>query len=264
MVIIMTSCIINKIRGSSPLVHCITNHVTANDCANALLAVGARPIMAEHPSETAEITARANALSLNLGGISEEKMLAMKSAALSAKEHNVPITLDLVGVAASSLRRGFAAELISIAAPAIIKGNASEVMALCGVSDFTCGVDSSVDSVDYKLVRRLAGKLGSVILVSGVVDFATDGSRAARISAGCEMMRCVTGMGCMLNAICGAFAACADGMLDAAVGAAAAMGAAGSRVKAAGSGSFHIGFIDELYNLNDDIVCNGAEVIYEI
>ena len=46
-------------RGSSPLIHCITNYVTAGDTANMLLAAGASPIMADDPSESAEITALA-------------------------------------------------------------------------------------------------------------------------------------------------------------------------------------------------------------
>ena len=35
------------IRDKKPLVHCITNYVTVNDCANALLAIGASPVMAD-------------------------------------------------------------------------------------------------------------------------------------------------------------------------------------------------------------------------
>ena len=32
---------IELLRKSSPLIHCITNYVTINDCANAVLAIGA-------------------------------------------------------------------------------------------------------------------------------------------------------------------------------------------------------------------------------
>ena len=37
------------VRAKRPLVHCISNIVTANDCANLLLAAGASPMMAEAP-----------------------------------------------------------------------------------------------------------------------------------------------------------------------------------------------------------------------
>lgn len=50
-----------------PIVHCITNAVTVNDCANILLAVGASPTMAHHPMEAAEITQGATSLVCKIG-----------------------------------------------------------------------------------------------------------------------------------------------------------------------------------------------------
>ena len=54
--------ILDKIRSQKPLVHCISNIVTANDCANLLLAIGASPMMAQAPEEMEEITAIALSL----------------------------------------------------------------------------------------------------------------------------------------------------------------------------------------------------------
>ena len=39
--------IIKNVKEQNPLVHCITNSVTMNDCANALLAVHGSPIMSD-------------------------------------------------------------------------------------------------------------------------------------------------------------------------------------------------------------------------
>ena len=50
------------VQHKHPLIHCITNPISINQCANAILAVGARPIMAEHPLEVREITKTADAL----------------------------------------------------------------------------------------------------------------------------------------------------------------------------------------------------------
>ena len=58
--------ILLDVREHQPLIHCITNPISINQCANAILAVGGRPIMAEHPMEVAEITCTAKALMLNL------------------------------------------------------------------------------------------------------------------------------------------------------------------------------------------------------
>ena len=56
-----------EIREKSPLIHNITNYVTVNDCANAVLAIGASPIMADDIGEAADITAISSALVINIG-----------------------------------------------------------------------------------------------------------------------------------------------------------------------------------------------------
>ena len=40
---------LDKVRRQRPLIHCVSNIVTANDCANLALAIGASPIMAQEP-----------------------------------------------------------------------------------------------------------------------------------------------------------------------------------------------------------------------
>ena len=46
---------LDNVRATTPLVHNITNYVTVNDCANALLAIGASPIMSDEPADVADI-----------------------------------------------------------------------------------------------------------------------------------------------------------------------------------------------------------------
>ena len=41
---------LDALREKAPLVHCMTGAVSVNFCANAVLALGARPICAERPS----------------------------------------------------------------------------------------------------------------------------------------------------------------------------------------------------------------------
>ena len=118
------------VRERSSLIHCITNPISINQCANAILAVGGRPIMAEHPREVSEITATAGALMLNLGNITDVRMKAMRLSARTAAEHGTPILLDAVGVACSRLRRDYACGLMEAVTPAVIKGNYSEINAL--------------------------------------------------------------------------------------------------------------------------------------
>ena len=52
---------LEEVRRRRPLIHCVSNIVSANDCANLALAVGASPMMAQAPEEMADITAIAAA-----------------------------------------------------------------------------------------------------------------------------------------------------------------------------------------------------------
>ena len=146
------------VRERSSLIHCITNPISINQCANAILAVGGRPIMAEHPREVSEITATAGALMLNLGNITDVRMEAMRLSARTAAEQGTPILLDAVGVACSKLRRDYACGLLEAVTPAVIKGNYSEINALYQESYRASGVDADA-ALDSQTVERAAAAL---------------------------------------------------------------------------------------------------------
>lgn len=63
--------IFESVRQKSPLVHCITNYVTVNDCANMLLACGGSPIMADDPGDAVEITSICGGLTINIGTLNQ-------------------------------------------------------------------------------------------------------------------------------------------------------------------------------------------------
>lgn len=121
-----------QIKRERPLIHCITNPISINACANAILAAGARPIMAEHPREAAQITASAAAFVGNLGNITDIRIESIGLSMKEAAERGIPSVLDLVGTACSSLRLQFAAELIEKTSPSILKGNITELRAVAG------------------------------------------------------------------------------------------------------------------------------------
>lgn len=242
------------VRERSSLIHCITNPISINQCANAILAVGGRPIMAEHPREVSEITATAGALMLNLGNITDVRMEAMRLSARTAAEHGTPILLDAVGVACSKLRRDYACDLMEAVAPAVIKGNYSEINALYQESYRASGVDADA-ALDAQTVERAAAALArtrhTVVLASGKVDIVTDGTRLIRVRNGTPQLSCVTGTGCMLGALTAAYLSAASG-LDAAVTACAVLGVCGQLAETErGSGSFMVGLLDALSTLQD-------------
>lgn len=202
----------SNIAEAAPLIHCITNPISINDCANILLAIGARPIMAEHPSEVAEITATSKALALNLGNITDARLESMLIAGRKAKEMGIPVVIDLVGTACSSMRLGYARSFIDEIRPEVIKGNVSELRAVCSLETVQNGIDASEAELVNKENKAVysgvfggyAKAHGVTILASGPIDLITDGNTSYFVANGTPALSRVTGTGCMLNVLTGA------------------------------------------------------------
>lgn len=244
---------VEAVRHRSPLVHSITNYVVMNNTANALLAIGASPVMAHWVAEMEEMTAIAGALVINIGTLDDQWIEGMIAAGVAASKRGTPIVLDPVGAGATSQRTATALRIIDECKPTIIRGNGSEIMALVDASVKSKGVDSSAASSDaLGAAKELALSSGAVVVISGPTDYITDGQRVETISNGNPIMTSVTGMGCTATAMVGAFAAVNPDPMEAALHAMAVMGIAGQRAAAysKGSGSMQLNFLDELYNFS--------------
>ena len=206
---------LEQVRKTAPLIHNITNYVTANDCANILLACGGSPIMADAPEEVEEIQRRCDGLHLNLGTLNTGRISSMLLAGQCANTLGHPVVLDPVGVGASRLRTETAGKLIRQMQFAAIRGNISEIKTLAGLNSDTQGVDASVaDAVTEKTIHnvlsfagRLSAQTGAVIAITGSKDLVADRDRAFVICNGRPEMRKITGTGCMLSAMIAAYLA---------------------------------------------------------
>ena len=246
------SVVITAVRTKSPLVHNITNYVVMNNSANALLAIGASPVMAHWTSEMEEMTAIAGALVINIGTLDDKWIEGMIAAGLAASRRGTPVVLDPVGAGATSQRTEAALRIIEQCRPTIIRGNASEIMALVDAGIKSKGVDSSASSDDaLESAKRLAAATGAVVVISGETDYITNGTEVFTVEGGSPIMTSVTGMGCTATAVVGACAAVVADPMVAATAAMALMSLAGERAAeySRGSGSMQINFLDELYNL---------------
>lgn len=244
-----------KIRETAPLVHNITNYVVMNSSANALLAIGASPVMAHAEEEAADMARLAAALVLNIGTLSPHWIRAMHKAALKAHASKIPIVLDPVGAGATPYRTETARELISAVAPTVIRGNASEINAILVADAVTKGVDSMASSdAAVDSARKLNVAHGSVICISGATDYVIDRGQVIKVYNGHPLMTRVTGMGCNATALIGAFAAVNPSALAATVHAMAVMGIAGeiAREKSSGPGTLFVNFLDTLHNLTEE------------
>lgn len=243
-----------QLAETAPLIHCITNPISINQCANLILASGGRPIMAEHPQEVQEITRMSEALLLNLGNITDVRLESIILSADEAQKEGIPYVFDAVGIACSELRRTFTYKFLEQHTPAVIKGNYSEIHALYNCTYRSSGVDAdtSLDpSQCSRIAKNLAGQYHCVILASGKTDIVTDGTQMFHINNGTPMLAGITGTGCMLGALCACYLA-ADQTLAAAAAACAVLGICGERsVTAQGTGSFMVNLMDRLSVLTD-------------
>ncbi|MBM4271867.1 MAG: hydroxyethylthiazole kinase [Deltaproteobacteria bacterium] len=245
---------VKEIREKSPVIHNITNYVVMNNSANALLSLGASPVMAHAEEEVEDMVSIAGALVINIGTLSPHWIRAMLLAAYRARNLNIPIILDPVGAGATAYRTSTARELLQEVPPAIIRGNASEIMAILEEDAKTKGVDSLASShTAVDAARQLNKNYGCTVCISGETDYIIYGDDITKIMNGHPMMARVTGMGCIATALCGAFAAVNHAFAEAAAQAMAVMGIAGEIAveKSPGPGSLQVHFLDALHRLSE-------------
>lgn len=204
---------IQRIRECKPMIHCITNSVTARDCANILLAIGGSAIMAEAKEEVTEITSLCDGLVLNIGMLTQDKLSAMLLAGRQANKMGIPVVLDPVGVGASSFRRRAVTQLLKELSVRAIRGNYSEIKALLDEKAVSHGVEAAGEDIREQanredmvaMCRELSKQHHCVTVMSGEHDIITDKEDACVVHNGHAMMSRITGAGCQLSALLCAF-----------------------------------------------------------
>lgn len=253
---------LTHMREMRPVVDCITNRVTINDCANILLAAGGSPIMAEDEREIEEIVDICQGVALNMGILGQNLISCMLKAGASAKKQGIPVVFDPVGLGASRLRKDTADLIISRVHPEVIRGNMSEIRALAGARIQSRGVDAGAgDAVTEEnaeelgcMIRDLARQHQCVVCATGAVDILSDGERVVWIRNGSPMLCDVTGTGCMTTALMGATCAAGDSLTGTAaalvlMGVAGELAAEECRAAEAGIGTFRIKLLDKIYTM---------------
>lgn len=243
------------VRNTSPLVHNITNYVVMNNTANALLAIGASPIMAHAKSEVEDMVNISNALVINMGTLDEYWEESMLIAAKKANLLKKPWILDPVGAGATAYRDSVLSRLL-VLNPTVIRGNASEIIALAKTnSTITKGVDSTAQSTEaVEAAKTLSQNYNSVVCISGETDIVISNNHIIYLKNGHPMMTKVTGLGCTASALIGAFIGVTENKTEAVVSAMSLIGIAGELAaeKSAGPGSLQLNIIDQLYNLGKE------------
>ena len=267
--------LMQQVKEKEPLVQCITNFVTVNDCANILLSIGATPTMAMDCREVEEAVAKVSALVCNMGAI--EHLESMLLAGKEANRLHIPVVLDPVGAGGTTLRQEAASLLIQEVQFAAIRGNASEIKAIAGIHSRGRGVDAAKEDIisenslqkDIEIFEELAKRIHAVVAVSGPIDVITNGEQTMLIRNGCPTMARITGSGCMLTTLMGAFCgANEEQIFEAAALAVAVMGIAGELAEEkriqnkTGNATFRNALIDAIFNITAEQI--KEKINYEI
>lgn len=260
---------LEKVRTKRPLVHNITNVVVTNIAANALLALGASPVMAYARQEVADMAKIADGLALNMGTLDEAVVEAMLLAGQSANEAGVPVVFDPVGVGATPYRNEVAALITEKLKLSVLRGNAGEIGVLLGAGGAVKGVDAAEAAQDLPdVMRHYAQQKGCVVIATGQTDYVTDGETVWELHNGHELLAAITGSGCMATAILGGFTGAAGRAADkksyaeACVAALTCYNIAGeiAAENAKGPGTFQAALFDALYHLDGDKIKAKARI----
>ena len=267
---------LENVRKSAPLVHNITNYVTVNDVANALLACGGSPIMSDEPDDVADITSICGGLNINIGTLNKRSIEAMFIAGERSRALGHIVLLDPVGAGASALRTNTAVEIMEKIKPDVIRGNISEIKTLALGSGTTKGVDADTadtvteDNLDQMVAfaKAFAEKTGAVIAITGAIDLVADAEKCYVIRNGRPEMSRITGTGCQLSGIAAAYAiANPENKTEAVAAAVCMMGLAGEigaldMTAGEGNSSLRNRIIDAIYNMDAETLNRGAK--YEV
>lgn len=242
-----------RVQAHNPLIHQLTNFVTANDCANITLALGASPVMANDPLEAAEMSAAADALLLNIGTLDHSRLPSMLLAGQAAVAKGIPVVFDPVGVGSTAARTAAARQIIRHVPLAVVRGNQSEIRQLAGFAAAMKGVDaasSPTEAADMPAIAcELSQRLGCIVCVTGRQDLVADSRRLCRISNGHPFLGRISGTGCMAGSLISCCCAvCGDPFLAAVCGL-TILGVAGEIAHASltateGLGSFRMRLFD--------------------
>lgn len=271
----LSTDIFENIQKAAPVVHNISNYVTATDCANITLACGGAPTMADDPEEVAEVASACHASIINMGntgGYFEESML---QTGLANNRIGHPLIFDPVGAGGSTRRNAVLEHLMEQLHFSIIRGNISEIKYLGSKHASAKGVDACKEDLASEsniqdiaaYAKSLSAKLDSIIAISGPIDVVADADTAYLIRNGHPLMSRVTGTGCMLSSVLGVFAAAnPNHLLEASAVAVSAYGYAGELAyqkilkTQGGTGSLRTFLIDYMSNMNAEQWKQGAKI----
>lgn len=253
--------VFQKLKGDKKTIHCLTNPISMNDMANVILSLNASPFMADNPKEVSQITRNSSALLINLGNISDLRMESMLISLKEANDINIPVVIDLVGVAASKYRLDFAKKLVENFNISVIKGNYSEIESLAKDVLTTNSVDSNNNDVSYisSCAKELSKRYKTCVLATGKTDIVVDNNKLYLLHNGSEKLAKITGTGCILGGIISTILSVKNTIYGVIL-AISILNISSELIKEAGMGSFKVKLLDEISLIDSDKILRSIKL----
>lgn len=171
---------LNLQKKKHPLIHCISNSISANDLAQGILCYNGYPIFSSSTEESPDITSKCNSLLINLDDLNSGKIDAIEKSIRVARRKGIPVVLDIMGVDLSFFRKEIALRFINRYNINVVKGKLEEFKVLIQSDDklknkdFTCSKVKENIEVRVSL-RSFSKRFNTIVVVQCEEYYLTDG-----------------------------------------------------------------------------------------
>ena len=162
--------------------------------------------------EAQDLSHMGGCLVINIGTVQPHVMNNYLQAITAYNAAGGPVLFDPVGAGATEMRREAVKPLMDGGYFDVIKGNETEISVLCGALKYQQrGVDSGKSESTHQekaaLVKKLAKREKNVVIMTGEIDYISDGISTYAVGNGHPYMSRVTGTGCTLGTTIASFTA---------------------------------------------------------
>ena len=244
------------------------NYVSANECADGVIAVGASPIITASVQESEQVAYRANSISMNTGTINDGQAESMILAGVKANEVNIPIVFDPAGVSFSKFRAQTTLKILNKIKVSVIKGNYSEIAFLAGENISSQGLDSfEADEYDcVNVALKLADKYSCTVILTSKTDIVADSTDVIKIYNGTPMLQKLFCSGDIVGTIAAAYSGISRNFLAASTAAVSMVSLAGelaaeNLANDLDIGTFKTNFFNQLSKIDSDTIKNRLQLL---
>jgi hydroxyethylthiazole kinase len=171
---------LNLQKKKHPLIHCISNLVTARDLAQGILCYNGNPLISNSIEEAQDITSKCESLLISLEDLNSSKVDAIEKSLRVARRKRIPVVLDIMGISFSFFRREVALRFISRYNINVVKGKLEDFNVLFHSNDKlkNKNFDDTKPMEDIEIrveLRSFSRRYNTIVVVQSEDYYLTDG-----------------------------------------------------------------------------------------